>query len=122
MRDASPAWQLVAWRGRRTRLRAILHLPPPDMDTWLRLRAGTWGCPGRSFRGPLPSPHPRVGWGRAGRCWELLGDAQATQTADRQNWLGSKIRWKLSVGCSTSKCVVIMHHTRPYGAPWVPDG
>ena len=58
--------------------------PAPLHQTQERLlqakgrRAGTWRWPERSPRGPVPSPYHRVGWGRAGRRSELLGDAQAT--------------------------------------------
>ena len=53
-------------------------------------RAGTWRWPERSVGGPVLSPYHRVGWGRAGRRSELLGDAQATQTAESQKALPQK--------------------------------
>ena len=94
---------------RTTLARRPCRQPDPQADT-----GGTREWSGRSPRGRPPSAHPRGGWGRAGRCSQLLSDAKHPQHPQNGFWLGRNPLKKMSVGVAhkiPGSLYIILGHT-----------
>jgi hypothetical protein len=111
--DESAARPRVVWRpARPLRPPPLRHIGASPVQV-APPRTGTWKWPGRSPRGRPPHPPtPGGGWGRAGRCLQLLGDAQATKPTNGHGPAGNPLDIEViclgeSGGCML--CTVAQH-------------